>query len=198
MGAIGFGIAAGVIFVITSGFLQPVENGWARHFGGFNLPAMTRRAPWKQLRETVHAGPWTGTLAVAYKPARTLSLAKGPARPQLDVVVHERLTYHAMFPPTLVRWPDVIPWPPYLGGVREGPPEVAQKIGPHLYAYGAYTVHSSSLLISATQLQWAVRHAGFIVEWRGWGGLLAPMRTWGWGPLHQRKLRMAMSTPQHR
>ncbi len=166
---VGFGIVVGAIFVATSGYLQPIENAPAIQLGGLNLPAMTRRAPWKQLRETVHSGPWTGTLAIAYKPAKPLTLAEGPIRSRLDVVLHERLTYHALFPPILVRWPDLIPWPPYLGGVSQGPPEVPQKIGPRLYAYGVYSVHSPSMLIAVTQLQRVVRHADFVIEWRGVG-----------------------------
>lgn len=192
---VGFGIVVGATFVATSGYLQPIENDPATQLGGLSLPAMTRRAPWKQLRETVHSGPWTGTLAIAYKPANPLTLAEGPIRPRLDVVLHERLTYHALFPPTLVRWPDVIPWPPYLGGASQGPPEVPQKIGPSLYAYGAYSVQSPSMLISTTQLQRVVRHAGFVIEWRGRDGVLAPLRTWGWGPRHQRILQLAALFP---
>ena len=192
---VGLGIAIGAIFVATSGYLQPIENAPGTQLGGLNLPAMTHRAPWKQLREIVHSGPWTGTLAITYKPVKPLALAEGPIRPRLDVVLNERLTYHALFPPTLVRWPDVIPWPPYLGGANQGPPEVPQKIGPSLYAYGTYSVQSPSMLISVTQLQRVVRHAGFVIEWRGRGGVLAPLRTWGWGPRHQRTLQLAALRP---
>ena len=192
---VGFGIVVGAIFMATSGYLQPSENAPATQLGGLNLPAMTRRAPWTQLRETVHSGPWTGTLAIAYKPVKRLTLAKGPMRPHLEVVLQERLTYHALFPPTLVRWPDVIPWPPYLGGASQGPPDVPQKIGPSLYAYGAYSVQSPSMWISSTQLQRVVRHAGFVIEWQGRDGVWAPLRTWGWGPRHQLTLPMAALLP---
>lgn len=141
---------------------------------------------WTMHRKIVTSGPWTGEMQMFDKPVTPLHVGNRQYT-RFDVVVYEKLAYRGLFPPTLLKWPDIVAWPKGQGGASQGPPIRPEKFRLGVFLYANYSTQDPKEIISARQLQRAFDTARFDIVWRGFAAF-APSQLWGIGPMHTRVL----------
>ncbi len=184
-------VVVGWIFLDGSGGFLP-SAGKLLSAGNIVRLAPKHKA-WTVNEETTTSGPWTGRMQMLYKPDKPIYF-NHHAVARFDVVVSEALEYHGMFPPTLLKWPDMAEWPKTYGAPSQGPPIRPMKLKSGTFLYANYGTDSPTQFISLAQLHKAFSTASFIIVWRS-DRSLPFTQFWGIGPVHTRVLSFTTSLP---